>query len=252
MVKNISLGLMVLLSCLMGVTGNSQNLSPEKAVGLNLGADMVSRYIWRGTDFGNSPSIQPFLSLTVGNLEIGSWGAVATNNSFKEIDLYATYTIKNLSLTVTDYFVPEIGGLAASPDNRFFFYGDKNTAHALEASVKYQGTENFPLWVTGGVFVYGNDKRWGYDAEKDSLANTYYSSYLEAGYSFAVNETSAELFVGATPRAGAYGDGLGVVNVGITASRALKITDDFELPLKGSLIFNPQANKVFFVFGITL
>ncbi len=33
------------------------------ALSLNLGTDIMSRYVWRGTDFGRSPGIQPFLSL---------------------------------------------------------------------------------------------------------------------------------------------------------------------------------------------
>ena len=47
----------------------------------------MSRYIWRGTDYGHSPSIQPTLSLTAGGFEIGGWGAIATNSFFQEIDL---------------------------------------------------------------------------------------------------------------------------------------------------------------------
>ncbi len=33
---------------------------------VQLGADVVSRYIWRGTDFGESMSVQPGLHLSVG------------------------------------------------------------------------------------------------------------------------------------------------------------------------------------------
>lgn len=37
-----------------------------------LGADVVSRYVWRGTDFGNAASVQPYISYTAGVLEIGA------------------------------------------------------------------------------------------------------------------------------------------------------------------------------------
>jgi hypothetical protein len=236
-------------------TGDSETdkTTTESAVELNVGADIMSRYVWRGTDLGSSPSIQPTLSLSAGNFEIGGWGAIATNTNFKEVDLYAKYTIKNFSLIFTDYYIPYTAdGSDAAPDSRYFNYEDEETAHALEGSILYKGGEKLPLWILGGVFFYGNDKRWGYDAEKDTLNQTYYSTYVEAGYTFTVKENSADLFIGFTPAPGAYGNTLGVINMGVTGYRKIKITSDFELPVKASLIFNPQSSNVYFAFGITL
>jgi len=255
MMKNFKLTTILVLVLLCQVL-KSQNptISDSSACNmkLNVSADLMSRYIWRGADYGNSPSIQPAISVSNGNFEAGCWSAVATNNVYKEIDLYAKYTYKMLSLMVTDYYVPCANSLPASPDTRYFIYDDKKTAHSLEGSLLFKGGEKLPLWVSGNVFLYGNDKRWGYDAGKDTTDKTYYSSYVEAGYTFTVKENSADIFVGFTPAAGAYGNTLGVVNAGITAYRKIKITSDFELPVKGSLIFNPQTSNVFFAFGITL
>jgi len=219
---------------------------------LNVGSDIMSRYIWRGTDYGDSPAIQPTLSISVSNFELGCWSSVATNSFYKEIDLYAKYTVKNFSVIFTDYYVPSVNGTAASPDVRYFIYDDKKTAHSFEGSLLYKGGEKFPLWLIGNVFFYGNDKRWGYDAEKDSTNKTYYSSYLEAGYTFRIKDNSADVFLGFTHAAGAYGNTHGVINMGVTGYRKIKITDEFELPVKASLIFNPQSSDVYFVFGITL
>ncbi len=55
------------------------------------GADFVSRYLWRGLDFGNSFSIQPSLALTSGGFEVGVWGSYPFTNTAdgnEEIDLY--------------------------------------------------------------------------------------------------------------------------------------------------------------------
>ena len=221
-------------------------------INLNIGADIMSRYIWRGSDYGNSPSIEPTLSLSIANFEIGCWSSIATNSFYKEVDLSAKYTYKKVSLTLADYYIPSLNGTPASPDTRYFIYDDKKTSHSFEGSLLYKGGDKFPLWLLGGVFFYGNDKRWGYDAQKDSLCKTYYSAYLEAGYTFIIKENSADLFVGFSPTAGIYGNTAGIVNVGITGYRKIKITNDFGLPLKGSLIFNPQTSNVFFAFGITI
>jgi hypothetical protein len=226
--------------------------STESELKLNVSSDIMSRYIWRGTDYGNSPCIQPTLSVSKGNFELGSWGSIATNSFYKEVDLYAKYTYKQFTFTLTDYYIPSVNGTPASPDTRYFTYSDKNTSHSLEGSLLFKGGDKFPLWLLGGVFFYGNDKRWGYDAVKDANNKTYYSSYLEAGYSFAVQGNSADIFLGFTPSAGAYGNTTGVVNMGITGYRKIKLSSDFELPIKGSLIFNPQTSNVYFVFGVTL
>ena len=219
---------------------------------VNVGADIMSRYVWRGTDYGNAPSIQSTLSVSSGNLELGCWSSVATHGFYKEIDLYAEYAYNKFSVLFTDYYIPSTAGGSSSPDNRYFVYGNKKTAHTLEGSLTYKGDEKCPFWVLGGIFFYGNDKRWGYDAGKDTTNNTYYSSYVEAGYTFTMHENSIDLFIGFTPKAGAYGDDTGIINMGITGTRPIKISQDFTLPVKGSLIFNPQASAAYFVFGISL
>jgi hypothetical protein len=47
----------------------------DKSVTLNFGADVMSRYIWRGIDFGNSPAVQPSLFLSWRGLNVGAWGS---------------------------------------------------------------------------------------------------------------------------------------------------------------------------------
>ena len=226
--------------------------STDSKVKLNIGTDIMSRFIWRGSDYGNSPSIEPTLSLSLSNFEVGCWSSIATSSFYKEIDMYAKYTYKSVSFLFTDYYVPLVNNTPASPDIRYFNYDDKKTAHYFEGSLIYKGGNNFPLWLLGGIFLYGNDKRWGYNVQKDSLCKTYYSSYLEAGYTFNIKENSADLFVGFTPSAGAYGNTMGVVNIGITGYRKIRFSKDLELPVKASLIFNPQKSDIFFAFGITL
>lgn len=219
---------------------------------VNVGADIVSRYVWRGTDFGDSPSIQPTLSFSSSNFEIGCWSAIATNSFYREVDLYAKYTFKSVSVIFTDYYVPSLNGTPASPDTRYFAYNNDSTAHTFEGSLLYKGNEKLPFWIMANVFFYGNDKRWGYDTQKDLNADTYYSAYFEAGYTFTVRENSVDVFAGFTPAAGAYGNTMGFVNMGLTGYRKIRITEQFELPVKASLIFNPQASAVFATFGITL
>lgn len=78
------------------------------AQSFSLGADVVSRYVWRGTDFGESISIQPALTYTHGGFSIGSWASYAADPSsagVNEHDLWLSFAAGPISVGVTDYYL---------------------------------------------------------------------------------------------------------------------------------------------------
>jgi hypothetical protein len=227
----------------------------ESNVKLNVAADIVSRYVWRGLDFGASPNIQPTLSLTAGNFEIGSWGAISTLGTYSEVDLYAKYTLGGVSLGVTDYFFPT-DGIPAADGQKYFNWKNASTGHVVETFAQYKGGEKFPVSLLASVLVYGNDKDFSKmeidAATSDTTFKNNYSAYVELGYSFNVKGQALDVFAGFTPAAGFYGSEAAVVNAGISTSKKIAITDKFELPVKASLITNPLTQNIYFVLGITL
>ena len=92
----------------------------------DFGADVVSSYVWRGTQFGTGPVIQPWFTLpTITDaLELGVWGSfpVAGGDQTYELDLYASYDFGPLALTVTNYTFP--GATGAYGDDYGLFDGD--------------------------------------------------------------------------------------------------------------------------------
>ena len=84
----------------------AQDVKIEKSSLWAVSCDVASRYVWRGTDFGNSPSIQPSLSYTSGALTLGAWSAWQFSGQANENDLYASYALGNYSFTLTDYYFP--------------------------------------------------------------------------------------------------------------------------------------------------
>jgi hypothetical protein len=266
----------LLLSVLASTHTIAQDKKCKFPFKLNVGADLMSRYIWRGMDYGNSPSIQPTLSFGLGNFELGYWGAIALTSNYQESDLYLKYSIKGFSVCLTDYYIPALA--TNLNDTRYSFCKSpseiefdttsgvnltKFTSHSIEATLQYKGPEKFPISVLVGTYIYGNDK-----TSEDSVFTetkllqsvnfkNRYSTYIELGYSFAIKEYNFDAFVGATPFSGvystpAYDGGFAVVNMGITGYRKIPITEKFELPVKASVIFNPQASSFHFVFGLTL
>lgn len=241
------------ISIILILSANSYSEEKCCPVSLNIGADIMSRYIFRGVDYGNSPSIQPTLSLKAGGFEIGYWGAISVNSFYQESDLYLKYTLSNFSIGLTDYYIPSIvDAVPASPDTRYFCFDDKKTSHTLEATLSYQGPEKFPFWVSANIFFYGNDKRWGYDEKKDIDEETYYSSYFEIGYTFNIEANKLNVWCGLTPSEGAFGNTFGVVNLGFSGTKNIKISNEFELPVKAAVIYNPQQSIVNYVFGFSL
>jgi hypothetical protein len=99
----------------------------------------------------------------------------------------------------------------------------------------------------------GADKKYDTDLMAINPDKQAYSTYIELGYAFKY----FSMFMGIIPSDGYYGDGyggvkgFGIVNLGITGTKTMKLTDSYSLPLKATLGLNPQKEDVYLVFGIT-
>ena len=215
-----------------------------QAQSISLGADFFNRYVWRGYDFGDSFSIQPSLALSAGNFELGTWGSYsisADGAGANEHDLYASYSIglgssASLDLTVTDYYFPNSDGEARFWSN---FDGDGEGAHWIELMGSLTLPETFPLTLSAAFMAYNDPDN---------------SIYLEASVPFSVSDVDLGLTLGmVTSDSGFYGvNGASVVNLGLSASKDLQITDSFALPLNAAYIMNPATDQTYLVFGFSL
>ena len=93
----------------------------------------------------------------------------------------------------------------------------------------------------------------GRDYRKDD-GKREYSSYFELSAPFSFGECDWEATLGVVPWKTEYYEvsGFSVTNVGLRATKSIKIAKDFELPLFGELTANPASQKMYFVFGFTL
>jgi len=201
--------------------------STAQAEGFKIGADVVSSYVFRGGELGDSPAIQPNLSYTFPGIGVvvGAWGSYAIaeddGDRYKEIDLYVTVPVGPFSITLTDYYLPN--------DGDAFDYSDDGP-NTLEASIGYSH-EN--LGLLAAMFIAGND----YDNAK----------YFEASYKFYDKDGfSAKAVVGAGEEdydGDQYGieesDTIALVNTGISVSK-----DRYT----ASYIYNPDTEKSHLVF----
>lgn len=231
-----------LLALLMGVG----IVSNGQAQSVSLGADAVNRYVWRGTDFGQSMSIQPDLSFSAGGFTIGSWASYAVSPqsaAANEHDLYASYSIETsggtFSLGVTDYYFPSPA--PATPD--FFDYDGDAGSHDIEPSVSYTGPEGAPITLYASIFAYGPSEG---------------PVWLEASYPFSVEDVDLSIALGGTPNddIGFYGTSpdtdAGITKLSLSASKSVPITESFSLPVNVTYYLNPYAATSFLIFGVSL
>ncbi|PLW91873.1 MAG: hypothetical protein C0592_13585 [Marinilabiliales bacterium] len=239
--------------------------------GFTVSTDMVSRYVWRGTAFSTAPALQPTFEFSKGGFAIGAWGSYSfLGFDGAEADIYLSYTTleDKLTLTFTDYFFPdEVNGTF----NNYFEYDGDITGHVFEGAISWNGTESLPLTFLAAVNFFGADAKLIEDdtasADFNTVVGNQMSMYFELGYGVTCkDETELEFFLGFTPNeprkadattgyigeAGFYGYTMGVVNLGVTASKEIKITENFSIPVFSQLVFNPMAEDVFLVFGLSL
>lgn len=244
-------------------TATADNTAGKAA--FSVGADLVSRYIWRGSDYGNSPAVQPAVAFSVAGFKAGFWGSyglgqyskkindstVANMGHYAEFDFYLSYTWKGFTVTAYDYFFPN--PLNPNEGNKYYNFKPATTGHALELSLSWAGTEKIPLQLYAGTVVYGADKNQDSTGVYGAGADNNFSTYFEAAYQFNVKGFGVKPFLGAIPFGSAwYGPTGGVVNAGLTVSRSIPITSQYTLPVFGSVITNPRAQSVFLVFGLSL
>ncbi|RUT79166.1 TorF family putative porin [Ancylomarina longa] len=260
-------GAFLLLLLFVGI--NSYSFGQKENPKLDFSADVMSRYIWRGSQFGgNSPSLQPSVNLSWNGLELGAWGAYSlggTNNA-QEFDLYLGYTfLKDLmSITLTDYYFPIEG---ANYD--YFEFNHNKTGHVLEGTIGFNGNEKIPFGFLLAVNFWGADAASISEGSSNINQKTgiQYSTYAEISYSHSMsNDVDFNTFIGfnltdpktANPNSGFngesgyYGSKAGIVNLGCTLTKNVEINDKFSLPVSASIITNPVDKKIFFVFGFSL
>lgn len=217
-------------------------LSAQEHAESDIGADIVSGYIWRGQDLGNI-SIQPSASISYKGLWLSGWGSVGFDkDDTKEFDLTLGYKTKGFSISITDYWFD--GGAG------YFHYGARNTSHVFEAQIGYDFGFIAVNWYTNFA---GND---GINKKGERA----YSSYFSLAAPFKLGGLDWYAEVGATPWETSFynksgsddfgANGFEIANISLAATKTLDITESYSLPVSAKAIWNPATEGAYFVFGI--
>lgn len=233
------------------------NVAAQDKVTVNTGVDFYNRYIWRGLDIASTPSLQPSFSLGYSGFEFGIWGAYTMSNQTSEsdeIDFWLGYTIElengsSIGLVATDYYFPNAGIDFFNFNSYDAFDYDPITtdstpdpgAHLIELGASFTGPEKFPITISGYINVHN-----------EAGNNTYF----QVDYPVKVGDTELGLFCGAAGGAKDNPDYYGtedfaIINVGVTANREIKVSEQLSVPLSISFILNPNDEISYLLAGFS-
>ena len=230
----------IVLMAMMMATGWSA--MAQDTVETTVAADFVNQYIWRGQDLGNT-AIQPTLGVAYEGLSLTAWGSVGVTEASdtKEFDLTLAYTAGGFNIGITDYWFNQNG---LDPDGRYFKYDAHGTNHVFEANIGYDfGFASLHAYTN----FAGND---GFNKDGKRA----YSTYVELAAPFKLATVDWTASLGVVPfYTSFYGtSGFAVTNLALKATKDIKVTDSFSIPVFAQVVGNPCSQKAYFIFGFTL
>jgi hypothetical protein len=209
------------------ISAQEETTKEEKASPFSVGADVVSNYIWRGSKLSPNPSFQPTVKYTKGGFSAGIWGSFDFASGYSEADPFILYTAPfGLSVGVNDYYLSNLD---------LFNVSDTLGSHAFELTAGYT-VKGFS--VSGNYIVN----------EAPGVGSKGGDAYVQLGYAFK----NFNIFAGGGDGWYTSDSNWKICNIGIGATKEIKVTDSFKIPVFGQIIVNPDKKNLFLVIGFTL
>ncbi len=234
--KNLVLMFLIGAMLLVNFKLTAQPEEEGKNSPMDVGVGLVNRYIFRGLDFGSSPAIQPSLEFSAGKFTLGAWGSyafVATPTGI-EADLYAAYSFDfGLSLGITDYYFP----------SEFLFIDSVDAVYPIRSGsyFDYENYHFFELNLSQEIKNFYVSFNYGFFNMDDAI-------YTEIGYGLK----NINFFIGGGNKTYTVNNNFNITNIGISAEKELKISQNYSFTLSSSVIINPNSEQIHLVVGLTL
>ena len=210
-----------------------------------LALDVQTKYIWRGMEMmteESAPVLFPSINYSYKGFYAYVMGGYAINGKYAEVDLGVSFSFKDFTIGVYDYYYPTID----SNEDKYLG-GGKHTGHWFEGCLNYNPAK-VPLWISLSNFFAGNDKYID-DKGKEKQA---YSTYLEIGTYYDFRDSNRiSLAAGAAFNKSCYNGyehDFSVCNLELKYTYNLAFKSGWSLPLNVSYIYNPAFDKAFVNF----
>lgn len=236
---NLRNSLLVALALLVAVPA----VAEENDFSFNCKIDLVSDYVWRGSNQGSDLAVQPTLGFAWRGLSLTAWGSQSLTkaNGAQEFDLTLGYAWRGLAVSVTDYWWSGVSSR----------YGDYRRGHHIEAAIAYTIPIKTPVTIAWATMVAGGDN--------NTDGKRAYSTYISAQCDIPLFERFVLTpSVGFTPWKGMYNaqrGGLTDASIKLTCN-AIK-GKKWSAPLFVQVIYAPHdqlygVDKTYLVGGVSL
>ena len=185
--------------------GNNDDLESRLGITLEVGADVVSSYLWRGQNLGGI-SIQPSVTFDWRGLYVSGWGNIgaenwAFENIYPELDITIGYDNYGVQLDLTHLYY--FGGETYFPKHGFKAQ-EIESSSTMEAHAGFHLgdlVEDVPLTIDWYTTIYGADC---YQNEVGEWQRAW-STYIQVGYTFSLPlGIDLTTNIGFTPWRGVY------------------------------------------------
>lgn len=236
--------ILLVLSCTVASAQDSLKRNTVIASGT-----LSSKNLWRGNVYGdNTPSISGTLALNFKeSFEIGLCGTSPINGTKKGygiwMEVYATKTFGNFSITLDDYFFFN----EADSLNDYFNWSRTSTQHLVEARLKYS-VDRFSVMLSHVPY-----------ASETSVNSLYFETevfLIKKIFSISAGAVIGESYLN-------FYDAPGITHVGFTGYKDVVVTESFTVPFKVGVFASPNyknasqipgfgQNPINFVVSLTL
>lgn len=235
---------------------------------LDFTANLQNNHLWRGLIITDKPVIMGNLSYALDKdkkWKAGIWGASSLTDDkdgthYKEINYYVQYSDGRFYIGLWDLFNSRNINTAVASDD-VFTYSKTRTAHIIDLRTNYTFGPSFPLNIEADIMLYGGANAGEVVLDPDgSYKKNKYSTYVQASYPLITTQkVKLDAFLGAgfalNDNNFLYGNGessFQIVNAGLKASKTVKITDTYSLPLTMSSVWNPALKYARIQLAATL
>ncbi|MDH6252015.1 hypothetical protein M2347_001742 [Chryseobacterium sp. H1D6B] len=236
----------------------AQENTETKESRLDFTANIQSNHLWRGLIITDKPVVMGNISYALDaekKWKVGIWGASSLTDDkdgthYKEINYYVQYSDGRLYIGLWDLFNARNINTAVASDD-IFNYSNRRTAHIIDLRTNYTFGPSFPINIETDIMLYGGANAGEVVLEPDgSYKKNKFSTYVQVSYPvISCKKVNLDTFVGAgfalNDRNFLYGSGknsFDIVNVGLKASKTIKFSEYYSLPVFMGAMWNP-ANK---------
>lgn len=220
--RKILLNLALIATAVFGTMSTSaQEAKNSCNTKCNVGLEIKSSEVWRGIQVGSGPAFKPTFEIAAGGFAIGAEGTMCTGEELGfESNIYAKYRFPfDLSIELTDYYK---GGnwLGVNFDNIA-------KTHTIEPAIRYDyGKLQFFVALN-----FMEDKKVDF--------------YGHLAYDFDIFKVTLGAGEGIYTTSPVWGNGgdFAICNIGLEKETAIKINDNFSLPIKGGVTLNPATER---------